>query len=624
MSFCFVYSDFYRGLIFVNPFVKATFAFEINMYTLNMATIQSRKSRGQKYWYIVESKRVNGKPRPITLAYLGKADDLLKRLEGLQEPINVKSYAHGHVAALLEVARKLNVVEIINKHCAKNRTIPPPLRHDLTAGITYLFAAIGRACQPTSKQGWYNWAKDTSLAYLLNVSIRKIDSQHFWDMMDILPSEYIPGIEADLLEKVKHHYQINSHSLVYDTTNFYTFIHTTNTRNTIAQRGKNKQHRHDLRQIGMAMVVTHEDHIPLFHLTYQGNWHDTTVFDHILEQVHTRLKKLGFPPDQHTFIFDRGNNSKYNFERLRSMGYCYVGALTPAYHKNLVKEASDQFQSIEVEGQSMLTYRKKYQVWGQEETVVVFISEQLKAGQLRGIYRSIEQKKKQLHELQEKLNKPKAKKRNKENLEKQIRKIVKGQYLEGVFQWSLRLRDEAEEDASDHKLPEQGHFMVDYTIDEKRLQTIEDMLGYRILVTNRHNWQTAEIIKAYFRQASIEHTFRDMKAPSHLAVRPQYHWTDQKIRVHFFICVLGYLLSALIHKELKEKAGYEKSISTMLANLSKIRLASLIEPGDKPGQPKVNDKLEEMDEENKQLMQTLGLLNYHKEKPQINGVVVYK
>lgn len=45
-----------------------------------MATIQPKTTNGHKYWYIVESRRVNGKPRTIVLEYLGKADDLLKRL----------------------------------------------------------------------------------------------------------------------------------------------------------------------------------------------------------------------------------------------------------------------------------------------------------------------------------------------------------------------------------------------------------------------------------------------------------------------------------------------------------------------------------------------------------------
>jgi hypothetical protein len=38
-----------------------------------MATIQSKKIKGYKYWYIVESRRVNDKSRPVVLAYLGKA-----------------------------------------------------------------------------------------------------------------------------------------------------------------------------------------------------------------------------------------------------------------------------------------------------------------------------------------------------------------------------------------------------------------------------------------------------------------------------------------------------------------------------------------------------------------------
>jgi len=72
-----------------------------------MATIQSKKSRGYKYWYIVESRRVNGNPRPIVLAYLGKVDDLLKLLRGLTEGLRLKSYSHGAVAALLIVVNAL-------------------------------------------------------------------------------------------------------------------------------------------------------------------------------------------------------------------------------------------------------------------------------------------------------------------------------------------------------------------------------------------------------------------------------------------------------------------------------------------------------------------------------------
>ena len=162
-----------------------------------MATIQSKNSRGYKYWYIVESRRVNGKPRPIVLAYLGKADDLLKRLQGLTEKLRLKSYSHGAVAALFSVANALDVPSVINKYiksprqyCAKK-----PVRNNLTAGSTLLLGAVGRVCMPTSKRGWWDWAKTTTAEYLLRHSLSKIDSQHFWDLMDALPEESIAEIE---------------------------------------------------------------------------------------------------------------------------------------------------------------------------------------------------------------------------------------------------------------------------------------------------------------------------------------------------------------------------------------------------------------------------------------------
>ena len=93
-----------------------------------MATIQAKTSRGHKYWYIVESRRINGKPRPIVLAYLGKPADLLKRLQGLTENIKVKSYSHGAIAALLQVAQKLDIplsistLNLPENICRKNQS----------------------------------------------------------------------------------------------------------------------------------------------------------------------------------------------------------------------------------------------------------------------------------------------------------------------------------------------------------------------------------------------------------------------------------------------------------------------------------------------------------------------
>jgi transposase len=578
-----------------------------------MATIQSKKSRGHKYWYIVESRRVNGKPRPIVLAYLGKADDLLKRLQGLTSGLRLKSYSHGAVAAMLNVAGKLDVCSIINKHIKSPRAYVPekPLRNNLTAGVTFLMAAIGRVCMPTSKRGWWDWAKTTSFQYLLRCSLSKIDSQHFWDLMDCLPIEAIEKIESELLKKVFDIYKLESDTLFFDTTNFFTYINTTNTRCTIAQRGKNKQKRGDLRQVGLAMVVTRQDMIPLLHLAYQGNINDTKVFATVSKSIKSRFATLGLDSEKHTVVFDRGNNSKKNLKIVEELDMHYVGALTPYHHKDLINDAVDNFQELDLDNISMLAYRDKRVIWQAERTVVVFVSEKLKAGQIRGIYQALNKREKQLKLLQAQLRSPRAKKRSREQLENKICALLKGQYINNLIIWSL-------EEIS------QGSFDLTFSINQQKLKQTEDSLGFRIIMTDRHHWSTVDIIKAYHGQAKIEHAFKNLKNPHHLALKPQFHWTDQKITAHYFICVLGYLLSAILWRQAKTKAEFKGSLNCLLNLLNNIRLATLLEESKTRGQVKAIHKLEEISREEKPLLQALEIENLHIDRPKLKGVGVYK
>ncbi len=577
-----------------------------------MATIQSKMSRGHKYWYIVESRRVNGKPRPLVLEYLGKPADLLKRLQGIKDGARVKSYSHGAIAALLDVALKLNVCEIINKYVNSSRsyTAEKPIRHNLTVGMTLLLGAIGRVCKPTSKKGWWIWGKTTSLQYLLRCSLSKLDSQHFWDMMDSIPIEAVPKIEKDLLQKAFEVYHLGSDSLFFDTTNFYTYIDSQNTRCSIAKRGKNKQKRYDLRQVGLALVVTREDMIPLFHVTYEGNMNDTKVFLGIVDRIKNRLKELNLEIENHTLVFDRGNNSKKNMKLVQKAQLFYVGALTPHHHTDLINDASENFDELKIKGNTIQVFRDRRDIWNEERTVVVFISEKLKEGQLRGIYQVLQKKEKKLKKLQKALSNPRAKKRNKDKLEKQIKGMVKGQYVSNLFDWSI-------DEISD------GKFKLEFSINVKKLQALEDKLGFRIIMTNRHHWSTTDIIETYFGQSKVENAFKELKNPYHLAARPQFHWTDQKIIIHNFDCVLGYLMASIIWREAKRKVQFKGSIDSLLEILINIRLATILEKSKTRGRIKAIYKLEEMSDEENLLMEALQIDDFHNIRPKIPGVGVY-
>ena len=564
----------------------------INVYT-DMATLQKRKSRGHNYWSIVESRRINGKPRPVILEYLGTAETLLKRLtEGV--PKKVRSYSHGAVAVMLDIAEEFKIVETINQHI-ESKTF----RDGFTVGGSLLLAAIGRICHPTSKRNWYEgWARHTSLSYLIRMSLNRLDSQHFWDQMDALPTSTIALIEEEIVATLLEKEKIELDTLLCDTTNFFTYIDSANHRCTIAKRGKNKQKRMDLRQFGLLLLVSRQDQIPILHKVYQGNHSDKTVFKEEFKNILNRFKAICGSLEDITIVFDQGNNSKNMLKKVTDEIH-FVGALSPYHHKTLIEEANDLMTNDSINRRDVLCYRARKGIWGLDLTVVVYISEKLLQGQIRGIEQGIIKLFKKLSELKGNIAIPtqRGKKRTQDGLEKKISSMVGSLSNKGIIRWQL---DHLEKDAFDLK----------FWVDEEKYDFLKKRwLGRRILITNRHLWTTEEIISAYWGQSNVENAFKKMKNPFHLAMRPQYHWTDQKIEVHGFTCLLAFLMAMIACKRAREKVGYRGSAHNLLEKLSAIRLATFIEsPAKKTkGRYKANYQLEEMDPDIYELAEAMGV-----------------
>ena len=529
-----------------------------------MAFISARKSRGRTYWSICESRRIDGKPRNIILEYLGTAETLLKRLHG-SEGVAVKTYSHGGISVLLQTAIDLDIVSLINEHIPVNRNGDKPKRDHLTVGASLMLAAVGRACRPTSKMAWYEWCKSTSLEYCLKYSFKKLDSQHFWDQMDCLPVEKIELIEESIIKGLVERYELKLDLLFYDTTNFFTFIDSKNEHCSLPQRGKNKQKRIDLRQVGLALLVEGRGLFPLFHRVYDGNKNDVTVFADVFKDLLKRLKGIVKELSDITLVFDKGNNSKENFKSLDTEKIAYVAGLVSAYFKDLIKEANRNFTTITIDGEEISVYRLKKTIWGQKRTCVVTISSQLKEGQVQGINQHLNKKYKVLELLKRQLENPRRRKRyDREDIEERLKKIIKGQFIEDILRYNIiELQGE--------------NYSFTYYLDEEAFKTLKkEVLGRKIIVTNRHDWNTEEILKAYRGQSNVEFAFRHLKNPCHLTVRPQYHWTDQKIQVHVFICILGYLLTMAAYAKARKQANYKRSPQHFLQDLEKIRLACLL------------------------------------------------
>ena len=223
-----------------------------------MASLQAYQSHGIRYYRIVESFRNEGRPSIRVLAHLGRVDDILQRHQQHSEvPVKVSSVSAGAVTALHRLALELDVAGRINRSIAGTGTVQ--IRGGLTVGESLVTAMIARACAPRSKRAFADWAGSTWLPELMKFSATDLTSQHFWDQMNRLPVDQLADIEQAVVQEVVRTEQLQLQALAYDTTNFHTHIATTNTRAALPQRGHNKQGRHDLRQMGLALVVDQID-----------------------------------------------------------------------------------------------------------------------------------------------------------------------------------------------------------------------------------------------------------------------------------------------------------------------------------------------------------------------------
>jgi transposase len=564
-----------------------------------MASLQAYQSHGRRYYRIVESFRQNGKPRLRVLVHLGRAEDVLRLVEGQRSPVQVASVSAGAVTALYALARELDVAGHIDRALELDGQRVQK-RDGLTVGETLLAGLIGRACAPCSKRAFAGWAVQTYLPQLMSFAAGDLTSEHFWEQMHALPEKLLGTIEEELVRRVVQIEPLQVRALAYDTTNFYTHIASTNEKPQLPQRGHNKQRRHDLRQLGLALVVDQTTQLPLAHQLYEGARSDMKTFAAFLKPLRERLHALAGHAEQLTLVFDAGASSEKNLESLESGPDYYVTSVRPSYHLALLTEGAEHLAETPLSsGTKVRAWRSRRRIAGKEREVVVVFSPQLYQGQLRGLYQHAARVSDQLKAMG--LH-PRG---TPEAVRRRIAKVCGRQYIRTLVRYEVTPGEEG-----------RAQVRLWSDLDEyRRLAT--RYFGLRILVTNRSEWSTAQILEAYRGQSKAESAFRDLKDPGMLSTRPQFHWTDQKLHVHAFMCVTGYLLVRLLWWRARREAGFASGPRSLLSELSRIRCCRVIEKTGQAGRPRVHWQLEEMDATLRELGQRLQAL------PRLARGVVY-
>jgi transposase len=549
-----------------------------------VASLQAYNSHGIRYYRIVESFRKEGKPSIRVLAHLGRVDEILHRhQQHSQVPVRVSSVSAGAVTALFNLAVELDVAGQIDRALSGGGDVQ--VRAGLTVGESLVTAMIARACAPRSKRAFADWAATTYLPELMKFAAADLTSQHFWDQMNVMPLDKLSEIEQALVRDVVRIEQLQLQALAYDTTNFYTHIASTNQRAELPQRGHNKQGRHDLRQMGLALVVDQLTRLPLAHVLYAGARSDMKTFAEFLKPVRKHLLELTGQPDQLTLVFDAGSSSRRNLEDVQH----YVTAVRPSSHLALLEEAARELSEVQLtSGITARAWRTSRVIAGKRREVVVVFSPKLHAGQRRGLHQTLSKCWREFEEMGS------FTRTNAETAKRKLEKLRKRQYLRSLFCYSI------DQDGT-------GPIRVSVWSDWLEYQRLDKRyFGLRVLITDRAEWTTAQIIEAYRGQSKVEAAFRDLKDPRMLATRPQFHWTDHKLHVHAFICVMAYLLITLLHRRAKQKAAFDGSPRRLLAELADLRCCRSIDMTGRKGRPRVRLQLEETDAQLMSLAESLG------------------
>ena len=427
--------------------------------------------------------------------------------------------------------------------------------------------------------------------------------------MDRVDAAAIEAIELDLVRAAIAEFGVEVRGLIYDATNFFTYINT-RTAAELPQRGHNKQKRNDLRQVNIALLAAADGHVPLLHETYPGNVPDSKEFEHVATRLVARCRAVVGEDADVTLVFDKGNNSQANLDRVAREQLHFVSSLVPGQHKDVLAIPKVAYHEVNAaRWPGLLAHRISRQIYGVPRTVVATFNPHLCEGQLQGLHRQRARIDLGLQALQSKLQRwtgsppPRGKKPTPEGTRRLVARLLRGREP-GPY-----LRYEVTADAA-------GIVHLSYLWDDDGMQAMIDIyFGKTLLFTDRSDWTDEQIIAAYRSQAKIEDAFKQMKDPHFVSWRPLLHWTDQKVAVHAAYCVFALLLSALLHREVRRAdPDQAPAFDALMESLAQIHgVVDLPRDEHRKRTVPVSIRLTRREPEQERLFRLLDLLRFHPE-----------
>jgi len=381
------------------------------------------------------------------------------------------------------------------------------------------------------------WYSRTAIQHIRPVDVKELSSQRYWEKWDRVGNDQLQSIAKRFFQRLWKIESPDADCLLFDTTNYYTFM-SSSTPSELACRGKNKEGRHHLRQVGLGLLVARNNRLPLYYTVYPGNVHDSRRFEQVMDEMFAVVCGLNKTKERLTVVIDKGMNSDRNYAWIDEHARIhFVTSYSTYFAQELAVTPLDCFEPVDTEknrklvknGQPeerMLAFRTRGEYWGKQRAVVVTYNPATARKKNYALDSKLEVLRQELIIMRAKVKNRAPHWRKPDAIKERYLRLCERLHLSSdLFILDLK---ESKDGLN------MGFRKNVYQVERKR-----EMFGKNIIITDNIDWTTTEIIEASLDRWQVENRFRLSKDDDLVGAQPIRHWTDSKIRCHLFTCVVA-------------------------------------------------------------------------------------
>jgi transposase len=187
----------------------------------------------------------------------------------------------------------------------------------------------------------------------------------------------------------------------------------------------------------------------------------------------------------------------------------------------------------------ILFYESQASVWDRPHKVAVSFDPRAFANQYQEFKEKIQKVRQEFVALQRKLNKGELPEEDLQSLDAHLLQIC--QYLRlrpDLFKLSV---------GSEHGGP-----AISLELQEQVVAEVVRGLGKTILITDHEDWSGEEISEANIDRCIVEEQIRQTGITLQEVLLPQYHWTESKLQVNIFVCMVALTYLILLGQRLSQ------------------------------------------------------------------------